>query len=103
MGKLFNSLKKYFDNTSEEQLEKDWDEVKHLNDIGCDVIEYHKAYIEMSADSDNRTKDPMFEKIREFPETNNHREPSCKLSYASHIDTPPHKTGIPKEWLDELE
>lgn len=62
MGKLFNSLKEYFDNTSEEQLEKDWDEVKHLNDIGCDVLEYYKAYIEMIADSDKRTKDQIFVK-----------------------------------------
>lgn len=29
--------------------------------------------------------------------------PSCKLSYASPIDTPPHKTGVPMELLDELE
>lgn len=28
--------------------------------------------------------------------------PRCKLSHASPIDTPPHKTGVPMEWLDEL-
>lgn len=29
--------------------------------------------------------------------------PSCKLSHASRTETPPHKTGVPMEWLDELE
>lgn len=28
---------------------------------------------------------------------------SFKLSYASRTETPPHKTGVPMEWLDELE
>jgi hypothetical protein len=29
--------------------------------------------------------------------------PSCKLSHASRTETHPHKTGVPMEWLDELE
>lgn len=28
-------------------------------------------------------------------------EPSWKMSYASHPDIVPHKTGIPKEWIDK--
>ena len=42
MGNLFESLKKYFENTPKEILENDWKEIKHLNEIGPDVIEYAK-------------------------------------------------------------
>ena len=28
--------------------------------------------------------------------------PSCKMSYASNPDIVPHKTGVPKEWLDKF-
>lgn len=40
MGKLFKSLKEYFENTSKEQLDKDWKEIEPLNDIGIDVSEW---------------------------------------------------------------
>lgn len=40
MGKLFENLKRYFENTPSEDIEKDWKEVEMLNDIGPDVIEY---------------------------------------------------------------
>lgn len=43
MGKLLNQLKKYFENTPKEALDKevkDWDD---LNEIGPDVLEYAKA------------------------------------------------------------
>ena len=30
-------LKDYFSNTPQEQLDKDWEELKHLNEIGPDV------------------------------------------------------------------
>ena len=33
MGKLLDRLKKYFSNTPKEQIEKDWEELKHLNEI----------------------------------------------------------------------
>lgn len=38
--KIFKELKKYFENTPKEKLEEDWEELKHWNDIGPDVIEY---------------------------------------------------------------
>lgn len=43
MGKLADSLKDYFENTPKEQLDKDWEEIKHLNDVGSDVIEYTES------------------------------------------------------------
>lgn len=43
MGKLLESLKKYFENTPKEVLDSDWERIKHLNEIGPDVIEYAKS------------------------------------------------------------
>lgn len=40
MGNLFESLKNYFENTPKEVLDNDWKEIKYLNEIGPDVIEY---------------------------------------------------------------
>lgn len=40
MGKFAEKLKEYFENTPQEQLDADWEKLKHLNDIGPDVIEY---------------------------------------------------------------
>lgn len=40
MENLFESLKNYFENTSKEVIDNDWDEIKCLNEIGPDVIEY---------------------------------------------------------------
>lgn len=40
MGNLFASLKDYFENTPKDALDNDWKEIKHLNEIGPDVIEY---------------------------------------------------------------
>ena len=31
---------KHFENTSQEELDKEWEEIKFLNDIGPDAIEY---------------------------------------------------------------
>lgn len=42
MGNLFDSLKNYFENTPKEVLDNDWKEIKYLNEIGPDVIEYAK-------------------------------------------------------------
>lgn len=42
MGNLLENLKEYFENTPQEILDKDWDKVKYLNDIGPDVTEYSK-------------------------------------------------------------
>ena len=33
-------LKKYFEETSQEELDKEWKEIEPLNDIGPDVLEY---------------------------------------------------------------
>lgn len=40
MGKVYNSLKEYFENTPKEQLDKDWKEIEPLNNIGIDVLEW---------------------------------------------------------------
>lgn len=37
---LSESLEKYFNETPQEQLDKDWEEIKHWNDIGSDAQEY---------------------------------------------------------------
>lgn len=44
MGLISEALKKYFEETSKEQLDAEWEEIKHLNDIGPDVIEYCQLY-----------------------------------------------------------
>lgn len=43
MGKLSESLKEYFETTPKEVLDKDWEEIKHLKEIGPDAIEYGKS------------------------------------------------------------
>lgn len=40
MSKLRDSLRDYFDNTPEEILKRDLDELEYLNKIGPDAIEY---------------------------------------------------------------
>lgn len=40
MGKLYDNLKKHFENTPQEELDKEWEEIESLNEIGPDVIEY---------------------------------------------------------------
>lgn len=40
MGKLYEQLKEYFETTPKEQLDKDWEELKHWNEIGPDVTEF---------------------------------------------------------------
>lgn len=44
MGRILEGLKKYFKNTPKKKLEKDWEEVKDLNEISPDVSEYFKFY-----------------------------------------------------------
>jgi hypothetical protein len=44
---LVGSLRKYFEETPKEKLNKDLEEVKELNSIGPDVFEYEKFYKEM--------------------------------------------------------
>ena len=40
MGKLAESLKRYFEETPQDILDCDWDELKPLNEIGPDATEY---------------------------------------------------------------
>ncbi|EJW95428.1 tyrosine type site-specific recombinase [gut metagenome] len=40
MGNLFESLKSYLENTPQDVLEKNWNEIAYLNEMGPDVIEY---------------------------------------------------------------
>ena len=47
MGKIFESLKDYFENTPKEVLDNDWKEVENLNEIGPDVIEYARYVKDM--------------------------------------------------------
>lgn len=53
MGKLLNQLKKYFENTPKEVLDKEAKEWEYLNEIGPDVLEYAKlvrGYINQEED-----------------------------------------------------
>ena len=38
MGRLAESLQRYFDTTPKEQLDKDWEEIKPLNDMSPMII-----------------------------------------------------------------
>lgn len=40
MSKFADSLKRYFEETPQDKLDRDWEVIKPLNDIGPDVIEY---------------------------------------------------------------
>ena len=46
MGNLLDSLKDYFDKTPQDVLEKDFEELEYLNEIGPDAI----AYVEYNAE-----------------------------------------------------
>ena len=54
MGQILESLKKHYADTSQEVLDKEWEELAYLNDIGPDVFEYAeemKEYIEFVCSS----------------------------------------------------
>lgn len=40
MSKLLDSLQEYFDNTPQEQLDKDWEKLKEWENVGPSVEEY---------------------------------------------------------------
>lgn len=40
MSSLLEQIQDYFKNTSKEQIEKDWEEIKPWNNIGITVDEY---------------------------------------------------------------
>ena len=37
---ISDNLRKHFENTSREELDREWEELKHWNEIGPDVDEY---------------------------------------------------------------
>lgn len=54
MGQILESLKRHYANTPQEVLDKEWEELAYLNDIGPDVFEYAeemKEYIEFVSSS----------------------------------------------------
>ena len=54
MGQILESLKRHYADTSQEALDKEWEELAYLNNIGPDVFEYAeemKAYIEFVCSS----------------------------------------------------
>ena len=42
MENLYERLKKHFEETPQEELDEEWNEIRELNDIGPDVIGYAK-------------------------------------------------------------
>lgn len=53
MGKLLESLKSYFEETPQNIQDRDWEEIKGLNEYGPDVTEYAervKAYFGLTPD-----------------------------------------------------
>ena len=69
MGKLANELLEYLSKISDEQLSKDWNELKQFNEIGpevTDFIEYSQEIINQFYDPTvevtilNKTKNPDF-------------------------------------------
>ena len=54
MGQILESLKRHYADTPQEVLDKEWEELAYLNDIGPDVFEYAeemKEYIEFVSSS----------------------------------------------------
>ena len=47
MGQILESLKKHYADTPQEVLDKEWEELAYLNDIGPDVFEYAEEIEEM--------------------------------------------------------
>ena len=61
MGKLADSLREYFETTPKEQLDKDWEEIKPLNDIGPIVVADDDDQYDAQIDKLNRVIDEMYE------------------------------------------
>lgn len=61
MGKLADSLREYFETTPKEQLDKDWEEIKPLNDIGPIVVGDDDDQYDARIDKLNRIIDEMYE------------------------------------------
>lgn len=61
MGELYDNLKKHFENTPQEELDKEWKEIKSLNEIGPDAIEYANWIKEYK----NKLEIEYFERFKE--------------------------------------
>lgn len=61
MGKLADSLREYFKTTPKEQLDKDWEEIKPLNDIGPIVVADDDDQYYAQADKLNEVIDEIYE------------------------------------------
>ncbi|MDO4714954.1 MAG: hypothetical protein Q4A44_01555 [Bacteroidales bacterium] len=40
---IYDAVKRHFETTPQEVLDKEWEELAHLNDIGPDVLEYGRV------------------------------------------------------------
>jgi hypothetical protein len=54
MKSIVQILKEHFQNTPEEQLEKEWKELEPLNNIGPDVEEYCKTVKRLNNGKSNK-------------------------------------------------
>lgn len=55
MGVLLEDIKRYFETTPKEILDKEWEEKAYLDDIGPDVMEYFE-FVKGYYESDNTEK-----------------------------------------------
>lgn len=59
MSKIVEQLRKYFEEATQEELDKEWEELKHWNEIGPTVDEYLenlKKYGLYPNETDNNSK-----------------------------------------------
>lgn len=59
MSKIVEQLRKHFEETTQEELDKEWEELKHWNEIGPTVDEYLenlKKYGLYPNETDNNSK-----------------------------------------------
>lgn len=58
MGKISESLKKYLESVSDEELQKNWEEVKELNLIGPTIDEFLEMFpLEVQNKLKNKSED----------------------------------------------
>ena len=53
MGIFLENLKEYFENTPQEEIDKEWKEIESFNDLGPDVLEYAEFYKNTNPENDN--------------------------------------------------
>jgi len=72
MGKLADSLKRHFEETPQDVLDREWEELKHLNEIGPDATEYVERVRSYYATiiQDSRKSTPVMRYPRELFQTN---------------------------------